>query len=265
MKKDIKTIPLLISVRIDGREEEFEHSVEVTKEEYDFMMRLEEAEADMHQHPWRYLDFHAPFLEDHITWHCVHAVKERYGEVYPNSWRGAGKRVFQPADPSDTEPYEEDLRIERDCELLMVTVGGVTITDENIVGFHACRYYEYNTSPDEALGFDRMDCDTWHCDVFGRDDASVNERARHALYCRADVYFVYEKTLTVDYFDENKEYQRVTQTWKYSKDSNSQTRFSWISDNYMLFEALRRSLRIISKKRISEKRGELRNWAVRVG
>ena len=255
-------LPLIITVEKDDLKTEFEHSVEVSEEEYNFMIRLEEAEREMHQHPWTYLGSHAPILAERIKWDCVDAVKARFGKVYPSKWRGAGKRVFQPADPSDTGPYQEDIRMNQACELLMVTVGGVTITDENIIGFHASRYYEYNTQPDEALGFDRIDCDTWLCDVFGRDDAAVNNRARHAMYCRADVYFVFEKTLTVDYFDENRKYRRVTETWRYSRDHDSPTRFSWISDTGMLFHALHSCLRNISEKSVSDKRYELRNWAV---
>ena len=255
-------LPLIVTVTIDGRKEEFGHTVEVSDEEFAFMELLEEAEAQLHQHPWRYLDGHAPFLADRIYWDCFHAAKERFGVSTHILWRGAGKRVFEPDDPADTEPYEEDLRINDDCELMMLIIGGVRITDQNIVGFHACRYYEYNTLPDEAIGFDRLDCDTWDCDVFGRDCASVNEKARHALYCRAQVYFVYEKTLTVDYLDEQLKYHRVTQTWKYSKDDPADTHFDWISDTYWFFRVLQHSVRTISKKLMSGRRDELRNWAV---
>ena len=255
-------LPLLITVKIDGRETEFEHSVEVTEEEYDFLMLLDEAGADMHQHPWRYLDLHAPLLDDRIIWDCVDAVKERFGEVYPSSWRGVGTRVFQPANPSDTEPYREDVLRAFDCELLLVTVGGVTITDENIIGCHACRYYEYDTSPRDASGFYRKDCDTMDYDVFGRDVASVNERADHARGFRGG-YTLFEKTLSVEYFNENGEYQRVTQTWKYDGYG------LYVGERYSdkssaIFAAIRRSLRAISKKRLTDKRKELRNWAVKM-
>ena len=256
-------LPLLITVKIDGRETEFEHSVEVSEEEYDFLMLLEEVGADMHQHPWRYLDFHAPLLDDRIEWDCVDAVKEKFGVVYPSSWRGVGERVFKPADPSDTEPYREDVLRVFDCELLMVSVGGVTITDENIIGCHACRYYEYDTSPRDASGFYRKDCDTMDYDVFGREAVSVNERADHARGFRGG-YYLNEKTLSVEYFDEKGTYQRVTQTWKY--DGYGLCVDGSDSDKSIaIFRAIRRSLRAISKKRLTDKRDELRNRAVRIG
>lgn len=256
-------LPIIITVKEDGIETEVEHSVDITEEEYDFMTRLEEAGADMHQHPWRYLDFHAPLLEDRIEWDCVDAVEEKFGKVYPSSWRGAGKRVFQPTDPSDTKPYEEDLRIVFDCELLMVTVGGVTITDENIIGCHACRYYEYDTSPRDASGFYRKDCDTMDYDVFGRDAVSVNERANHAKSFRGG-YYLKEKTLSVDYFDENDHYQQVTQIWKYN-DYGLSVDGPHSDKSITILGAIHRSLRVISKKRLTEKRGELRNRAARIG
>ena len=256
-------LPLIITVKKDGIETEFEHSVDVTEDEYDFMTRLEEAEAEMHQHPWRYLDSHAPLLDDRITWDCVDAVKERFGEVYPSNWRGAGKRVFQPADPSDTEPYQEDVRMDLDCELLMVTVSGVTITDENIIGCHACRSYEYDTSPRDASGFYRMDRDTMDYDVFGRNDVSVNERANHARSFRGG-YYLKEKTLSVEYFDEKNHYQQVTQLWKYDGYGLS-VDGPHTDKSIAIFGAIRRSLLLISKKRLTEKRGELRNRAVIIG
>ena len=45
-------LPLLIIATIDSQETEFEHSVEVTEEEYDFLMRLDKAESGMHLPPW---------------------------------------------------------------------------------------------------------------------------------------------------------------------------------------------------------------------
>lgn len=254
-------LPLIITVKDDGIKTEFEHSVDITEEEYDFMARLEEAEADLHQHPWRYLSFHAPLLEDRIEWDCFDAVKKKFGKAFSSSWRGAGERVFQPTDPSDTKPYEEDVREVLDCELLMVTVGGVTITDENIIGCHACRYYEYDTSPRDASGFYRKDCDTMDYDVFGRKAVSVNERAKHARSFRGG-YYLKEKTLLVDYFDDHNHYQQVSQTWKYNgyglcmdgPDSDK---------SLVILDAIRRSLLAISRKRLTDKRHELRNWAVR--
>ncbi len=254
-------LPLIITVKDDNIETEFEHSVDITEEEYDFMARLEEAEADMHQHPWRYLSFHAPLLDDRIGWDCADAVMQKFGKVYPSSWRGAGKRVFQPTEPSDTKPYEEDVRILLDCELLMVTVGGVTITDENIIGCHACRYYEYDTSPRDASGFYRMDCDTVDYDVFGRKAVSVNERAGHARSFRGG-YYLKEKTLLVDYFDDNNHYQQVTQIWKYD-DAGLSVDGPYTDKSLVILDAIRRSLLAISRKRLTDKRHELRNWAVR--
>ena len=256
-------LPLIITVKEDGIETEFDHSVVITEEEYDFMARLEEAEANLHEHPWRYLHLHAPLLEDRIEWDCFDAVKKKFGKVLSSSWRGAGKRVFQPTDPSDTKPYEEDVRILLDCELLLVTVGGVTITDENIIGCHACQYYEYDTSPRDASGFYRMDCDTMDYDVFGRNTVSVNERAKHARSFRGG-YYLKEKTLSVEYFDDDNHYQQVTQIWKYD-DAGLSVDGPHTDKSLVILDAIRRSLLAISKKSLSDKRHELRNRAVKIG
>ena len=256
-------LPLIITVKEDGIETEFDHSVVITEEEYVFMARLEEAEANLHEHPWRYLHLHAPLLEDRIEWDCFDAVKKKFGKVLSSSWRGAGKRVFQPADPSDTKPYEEDVREVLDCELLMVTVGGVTITDENIIGCHACQYYEYDTSPRDASGFYRKDCDTMDYDVFGRKAVSVNERAQHARSFRGG-YYLKEKTLSVEYFDDDNHYQQVTQIWKYD-DAGLSVDGPYTDKSLVILDAIRRSLLAISKKSLSDKRHELRNRAVKIG
>ena len=256
-------LPLLIIATIDDQDTEFEHSVEVTEEEYDFLMRLDKAESGMHLPPWHFLYEHAPLLNERITEDCDNAVKAKFGKVYSNRWRGIHHEDPFPSFPIDSERTLHDLKIDWGCELMMVSVDGVTITDENVIGCHACRYYEYDTSPRDASGCYLEDCDTMDYDVFGREEVSVNERADHARSFNGGFYLK-ERTLTVDYYDENDQRRQVTQTWKYEGIGICVDK-SRPDQSTAILAALRRSLRAISKKRLTAQKDELRNRAVKMG
>ena len=73
-----------------------------------------------------------------------------------------------------------------------------------------------------------------------------------------------EKTLSVEYFDDNNHYQQVTQIWKYD-DAGLSVDGPYTDKSLVILDAIRRSLLAISKKSLSDKRHELRNRAVKIG
>ena len=217
---------------ISRQHAEFDFDVEVNEQEMELVKQLltvtHEARED-----FGLLRFHHRLLYDRIRQKAADLLHDMTGEEIFKSdllinW---GDQLMKDT-LSDIEKVADD-----DCPLLYEEIGGVAITEKNIVGFHYREHYEYDSVPGEAYGAFYMACDTFDCNIYGLDDYQCNRKASKAAsngYYRPECTF-----LTVDYMEDG-HIQTVT----------VEEHYDWFhSSNSLQYSAdsLKRAIRIIRR------------------
>jgi len=213
---------------------EFDSDLEVSDKEYDFVMRLLRKSRELHANPLmgysNLLKHHAPQMADKVSDRCEEILRSNgYKEHFLWQW---GEQTIK-----DSQYHEEDLVSDEECEVLLVTFCGVTITEKNIIGCHFRNDFIYETWPGDAGGItDRRGFDVIDCDIFGCDLDYWNHEAKIASRKWAQYEFL-KTTLSVECLGRRGRYEVLSQ---------SDTDFGWELEK--LAKAMQRSLRIIRKK-----------------
>lgn len=218
---------------------EFDHDMEVSAEEYDFILRMFRKNRKFHGNSMqdkKYLDQillsrHAPQLGKKVSdecWKAMDAIGNKTDRNFLFQW---GEQVVK-----DSQYREEDLASDDECEVLLATFCGAVITEKNIIGCHYRRNFIYDTSPDDADGItNRRGFDAIDVDIFGCDLEYLNKGAYIAE--RKGQFKFVGTTFSVEYKDEHRGYQIL------KKEYNTE---EWEPES--LSNAMKRSLRVIWKK-----------------
>ena len=81
-------------------------------------------------------------------------------------------------------------------------IGGVPITDKNLIGFHYRKHYKYDPTPRMVGDVDYPTCDTIDCDIFGQDEQRWLKKAHYSeAWCGVTPDCAF---LTVEYFEDGR-------------------------------------------------------------
>ena len=139
---------------------------------------------------------------------CYHhnALYKNIRQKAANMLEGiCGKNVYEDDVVSWSADYLETIELEEkqvstdECALFYEEIGGVLITDKNLIGFHYRRHYTYDPTPRLVGDVDYPTCDTIDCDIFGQDEERWHERAHYSeSWCGVQHDCAY---LTIEYFN----------------------------------------------------------------
>lgn len=179
---------------VSGQHVEFDFNVNtVSLEEWLFLKQLLSVNKEVRSR-WSALCYHHNALYDIIRQKVANML-----EVI------CGKGTYQDDMVSWSAEYLETIELEEkqvsteDCALFYEEIGGVLITDKNLIGFHYRRHYTYDPTPRLVGDVDYPTCDTIDCDIFGQDEERWHERAHYSeAWCGVLDDCAY---LTVEYFN----------------------------------------------------------------
>ena len=116
-----------------------------------------------------------------------------------------GKDIYKDDMVSWGADYLETIELEEkqvstdECALFYEEIGGVLITDKNLIGFHYRKHYTYDPTPRLVGDVNYPTCDTIDCDIFGQDEERWHERAHYSeSWCGVLHDCAY---LTIEYFN----------------------------------------------------------------
>lgn len=215
---------------------EFDSDLEVSAEEYDFVLRMLRKSRELHANPLmgysNLLKHHSPQMAEKVSDKCNETLRSMgYNEHFLWQW---GEQTI-----SDSQYHEEDLVSDEECEVLLVSFCGVTITEKNIIGCHFRNDFIYETWPGDGGGItDRRGFDVIDCDIFGCDLDYWNHEAKIARSKFGYAYYEFlNTTLSVECLGGHGRYEVLSQ---------EDTDFGWRLE--ALAKTMQRSLRIIRKK-----------------
>ena len=219
---------------------EISHKMKVSADEYDFVLRMLRKSRDFHANQMQKLQYHYKLLRDHAPQFARKVYDECYGAIEANGFDFFYTHTLLHWDEQimkDSQYCEDELESDEECEALLVTFCGATITDKNIIGCHFRRDFIYETWPGDAGGItNRRGFDCIDCDICGCDLEYWNHQARIARSKPA--YFEpLGAKLSVEHLDELGSY--CIQEKRYGGDN-------WRPE--LLARVMQRSLRIIRKK-----------------
>lgn len=199
---------------VAGQHVEFDFDVNtVSSEEWLFLKQLLSVNKEV-RNRWSALCYHH------------HALYDIIRQKAANMLEGiCGKGIYQDEMVSWSSEYLGTIELEEkqvsteDCALFYEEIGGVLITDKNIIGFHYRRHYTYDPTPRLVGDVDYPTCDTIDCDIFGQDEERWHKRAHYSeAWCGVLHDCAY---LTVEFFNGDR-VQMVTlreeqRCWEVSK------------------------------------------------
>ena len=178
---------------VSGQHVEFDFDVNtVSSEEWVFLKQLLSVNKDV-RNRWSALCYHHKALYDIIRGKAANMLEGI-----------CGKDIYQDDMVSWSAKYLETIKLDEkqvstdECALFYEEIGGVLITDKNLIGFHYRRHYTYDPTPRLVGEVDNPTCDTIDCDIFGQDEVRWHERAHYSeAWCGVLHDCAY---LTVEYF-----------------------------------------------------------------
>ena len=173
---------------------EFDFSVNtVSSEEWLFLKHLLSVNKEVRSR-WSALCYHHNAL--------YHLIRQKAANMLEGI---CGKDIYQDDMVSWSAEYLEKIELEErqdstdECALFYEEIGGVLITDKNLIGFHYRRHYTYDPTPRLVGDVNYPTCDTIDCDIFGQDEERWHKRAHYSeAWCGVLHDCAY---LTVEYFN----------------------------------------------------------------
>ena len=257
----------LLYESVSGQHIEFDFSVKtVSSEEWLFLKDLLSVNKEV-RNRWSALCYHHNAL--------YNLIRQKAANMLEGI---CGKDIYQDDMVSWSAEYLETIKLDEkqvstdECALFYEEIGGVLITDKNLIGFHYRRHYTYDPIPRSVGEVDYPTCDTIDCDIFGQDETRWHGRAHYSkAWCGVVDDCVY---LTVEYFNGNR-VQMVTlrEEQRCFEASNMRSLPKYGSLNECA-ERLRRVIRIKRKgqpnvdlteiQRLGEPKPEIYNHAGRI-
>jgi len=182
----------LLYESVSGQHIEFDFSVKtVSSEEWLFLKGLLSVNKEV-RNRWSALCYHHNALYNLIRQKAANMLEGICGKgVYEDNM------ISWSADYLETIKQEELQVSTADCALFYEEIGGVLITDKNLIGFHYRRHYIYDPTPRSVGPVDYPTCDTIDCDIFGQDEERWHKRAHYSdAWCGVKDDCAY---LTVEY------------------------------------------------------------------
>jgi len=177
-----------------GQHVEFDFSVNtVSSEEWLFLKQLLSVNKEV-RNRWSALCYHHNALYILIRQKAANMLEGICGkDIYQD------EMVSWGADYLDTIKLEEKQVSTDECALFYEEIGGVLITNKNLIGFHFRKHYTYDPTPRLGGDVNYPTCDTIDCDIFGQDEERWHERAHYSeSWCGVLNDCSY---LTVEYFN----------------------------------------------------------------
>ena len=177
-----------------GQHVEFDFNVNtVCSEEWLFLKRLLSVNNEVRSR-WSALCYHHNAL--------YNIIRQKAANMLEGI---CGKDIYEDDMVSWSSEYLETIKQEElqvstaDCALFYEEIGGVLITDKNLIGFHYRKHYTYDPTPRLVGDVDYPTCDTIDCDIFGQDEERRHKRAHYSkAWCGVLHDCAY---LTIEYFN----------------------------------------------------------------
>lgn len=162
-------------VPASGQHVEFDFSVNtVGSEEWLFLKRLLSVNEEV-RNRWSALCYHHNALYNIIRQKAANMLEGICGKgIYEDDMVSWGAEYLE------TIELEENQVSTDECALFYEEIGGVLITDKNLIGFHYRRHYTYDPTPRLVGDVDYPTCDTIDCDIFGQDEERWHKRAHYS-------------------------------------------------------------------------------------
>lgn len=180
-----------------GKHVEFDFSVNtVCSEEWRFLRQLLSVNKEVRDR-WSALCYHHNALYNIIRQKAANMLEGICGkDIYQDDMVSWGTEYLETIELEGKQVSTED------CALFYEEIGGVLITDKNLIGFHYRRHYTYDHTPRLVGDVDYPTCDTIDCDIFGQDEERWHERAHYSeAWCGVQDDCAY---LTVEYLNGNR-------------------------------------------------------------
>ena len=177
-----------------GQYVEFDFDVNtVSSEEWLFLKQLLSVNKEV-RNRWSALCYHHNALYNLIRLKAANMLEGICGkDIYKDDMVSWG------ADYLETIELEEKQVSTDECALFYEEIGGVLITDKNLIGFHYRKHYTYDPTPRLVGDVNYPTCDTIDCDIFGQDEERWHERAHYSeSWCGVLHDCAY---LTIEYFN----------------------------------------------------------------
>jgi len=183
----------VICESVPGQHVEFDFNVNIVgSQEWLFLKQLLSVNKEV-RNRWSALCYHHNALYNLIRQKAANMLEGICGKDIYND-----EMVSWSAEYLETIKLEELQLSTADCALFYEEIGGVLITDINLIGFHYRRHYTYDPTPRLVGEVDYPTCDTIDCDIFGQDEERWHERAHYSeSWCGVKDDCAY---LTIEYF-----------------------------------------------------------------
>lgn len=172
---------------------EFDFSVNmVSSEEWLFLKQLLSVNKEV-RNRWSALCYHHNALYNLIRQKAANMLEGICGkDIYEDDMVSWGRDYLEAIELGEIQVSTDE------CALLYEEIGGVLITDKNLIGFHYRRHYTYDPTPRLVGDVNYPTCDTIDCDIFGQDEERWHERAHYSeVWCGVLHDCAY---LTIEYF-----------------------------------------------------------------
>lgn len=168
----------------------------VSPEEWLFVKHLLSVNKEIRD-CWSVLCYHHNALYHIIREKACNLLEGAYGkEIFEDSMVSWSPELLEATNSEEAKVSDGD------CALFYEEIGGVLITDKNLIGFHYRRHYMYDPTPRRVGEVDYPTCDTIDCDIFGQDEERWHKGAHYSeAWCGVKHDCAY---LTIEYFNGNR-------------------------------------------------------------
>ncbi len=221
-----------------GLHKELDFSINTSSaEEWSFLKHLLSENKDIRD-DWSLLHNHHYTLYRIICQKADDMLEGACGnDKYKNRKISWNKELLEAAN-SETAKVSDD-----DSALLYEEIGGVLITDKNLIGFHYRKHYMYDPTPRRVGEIDYPTCDTMDCDIFGQDEERWHKGAHYSeAWCGVTPDCVY---LTIEFFNGD----RVQMVSMREEQRCFETRLRCWPQYGSLYDCAKRMRRVIRIKR----------------